>query len=172
MAKNKSIILTVILILFAAFYLTNCDNDNGTESKKSGGTTSPPSEMENLIGKWEVTNISITIAGIIDTSGAPSDFADLGMPNQIFVTFYEDSTNQAELIWTDSTKTVNGTWSISGDQLTTTLPILEEDQVVTGTYTLSEDKNTMTFSTVVAVEYPGFGTVSVPAILTLEKRES
>ena len=94
------------------------------------------------------------------------------MPNQIFVTFNEDSTNEAELIWTDSTKTVNGTWSVSGDQLTTTLPILEEDQEVTGTYTLSEDKNTMTFSTVVAIEYPGFGTVQVPAILTLEKRES
>ncbi len=172
MAKNKSIILTVILILFAAFYLTNCDNDNGTESKKGGGTTPPLSEMDDLIGKWEVTYIAITIPNVIDTSGAPSDsfFTELGMPNQIFVSFFEDSTNQAILIWADSTDTVNGTWSVSGNTLTTSLPLLAEEQVVTGTYSLSEDKQTMTFSTTVVAEYAGF-MITVPAILTLQKRD-
>ena len=169
MFKKKSIILTLLLIAFSAFYLTNCDN-NSTEPKNNDDNTPPP-EIQDLLGKWEVTNISITIPGIIDTSGAPSDFSSLGIPNQIFVSFFEDSTNQAVLIWADSTDTVSGTWNVSGNQLTTSLPILEDEQVVTGTYALSEDKNTMTFTTVVALEYPGFGTVQVPAILTLQKRD-
>jgi hypothetical protein len=172
MLKNKSMVLTFILIVFAAFYLTNCDDDDSpTKPGTSGGGETPP-EIEELLGTWEVTNIHITIPGIVDTAGAPSDsfFTELGMPNQIFVTFLEDSVNQAVLIWADSTDTVSGTWSVSGNQLTTSMPILEQEQVVTGTYALSEDKNTMTFSTTIVAEYAGF-MVQIPATLTLVRRE-
>jgi hypothetical protein len=171
MFKKKSIILTLLLIAFSAFYLTNCEKDNITGSNDNDDNTPSP-EVQDLLGKWEVTNIHIVISGIIDTSGAPSDFSSLGIPNQIFVSFFEDSINQAVLIWADSTDTVSGTWSVSGDQLTTSLPLRGEEQVVTGTYVLSEDKNTMTFETIVTVEYPGLGTVQLPVTLTLQKRES